>query len=503
MAHLFYFTRGGFKKELGSGSPNTSTSDRYKLLEYTPRAPDMSTIDTNSIIIDGGRRVSTTRRNVTENATVLYSGSSHEDIQTAFQDLQRFFFDSESYVEKYSGSPGYAVFAPYGSTSPYRSQILGGNVELTNVSLDTRWTNGMKSIFSITFTREYFWEGSVQTAKITNSNGTATGSLRVDNLNDASEDNFVIIHGSTINGDMPTPAKIWINNNTGSTRDHREYILAHGISPYNPDDSNVLTKLYTFEGEDAQTIAGAASDVANADCSGGEYCKLPYGFTSTGGDNAYLGRWSVYDYLSDVNAGKTLAVIGRTHGTPDTQVYLYITPVLRTTDTIISRGAEITVFPGSDYGLMNFGVITFPKIPGDASITPENVVSARYSMSLQCRDNTGTVGLSYYGYYPIDFVALLPTDGFRTIRNSSGCISNGYSVILDEIEGICYQTDTAASATAPISKFSVTGKQINLVPKVDQTLSLFVSGCHATGSAYSGSDYRSLLVQYRPRRTSI
>ena len=67
------------------------TSGCYVLMDYVPQAPDLSTLDTNSILSDGGERPVATYRNVTETARIMISASTPSAVQSGKQDIQKLF----------------------------------------------------------------------------------------------------------------------------------------------------------------------------------------------------------------------------------------------------------------------------------------------------------------------------------------------------------------------------------------------------------------------------
>src|SRR3990167_3978336 len=137
MSHTLKLTYGASTIDLNSGS-NT-------LLEYVPQSPDLSTVDINSILLDGGERILTTRRNVTESARVLISSSVASDLQQAKWKVQQFLVRGERKQRSGAGSAAYINYSPDGVSGSYRSEIIGGKVELFDRSLDWRWTNARRA----------------------------------------------------------------------------------------------------------------------------------------------------------------------------------------------------------------------------------------------------------------------------------------------------------------------------------------------------------------------
>lgn len=502
MAHLLWINNGSERIELGSGSMYLSSSDGYRLLRYVPQDPDISSIDTNSILINGGERPAMSYRNVTENAIVIFSGSSSNDVMDELERLQRMFDWAAHYQSKKSGSRSFINFAPFGSTSPYRSEILSGKVSLIEDSLGTMFTRGEKSIFELVWTRRYFWEGDLKWAKISNRNGTSqTNTVLVNNVSDDDADNFVIIHGSSIQGAIPTPAKISIENHSGGSYANRLYLLSHGIEPYDASSSNsTFGKIYIFEGED---VSGATL-VSSTNSSSGAYGSIPYGNGSASQEQ--LAHWVIPERVSQECAGRAMAVVGRVLGNTDDGANMYIAPVLRTNESEWMRvynGTEITLSPASDFGVINFGTVVFPQRDPDLPYLSTAVnTTGVYRLALMYRDNSDDVTTTNFH---LDFVELLPTDSFRTVRTNSGSVAgDGSGVTIDEIDGVVYQASTCPTASPrDYAKFTTTGKPIYLVPGREQSLTMFVGASPGAGSGMNPGAFHRIKVQYRPRRLTL
>ena len=102
MTHTLQITRSGSTIDLTSGS--------YTLLEYVPQSPNITTIDSNSVRRDGGRRTAVSRRNVSETARVLLVCDDPDLIQAEKQKIQNWFTLSEKNQTMVAGSPTYINF---------------------------------------------------------------------------------------------------------------------------------------------------------------------------------------------------------------------------------------------------------------------------------------------------------------------------------------------------------------------------------------------------------
>ena len=476
--HTVVLTYGSELFNFNSGSNS--------LMEYIPQSPDMTTMDTNSVLRDGGERTMTTRRNVTETLRYMASASSQTEIQTAKQQLQRLLTKAERRQNSRSGSAVYINFGPYNISGSYRSEILGGRIDMTDRSFNaTHWGN-RKVEFMMTFTRRYFWEGDeVTIGDIKNSHGTGA-SIQVYNHNDSGHNNYIEISASSVTGEISTPPKISLINSAGSTMYPRDIFISHNVI------NNPGSFSHMIEGESAST---SGSIVASANYSSGSALQMWTGASSLTTQNRRA-TWELTGSILDNCYGSHFAILARLDGTPvtaSTYVQVKLVYPWSTGLSVLFEGPEIEISPvlSATYdGIFNFGTL---KLPPNLSFT----------------SGFDSIGLSMYvrtsaSYYiNVDYIQLSPVDtGFRRINQVgvNGWVSG--QIALDEPNESTYSSGSTSAEASKYNLFTLSGKQINLYPGELQRLYILQSDYDTNYHVYSNRVVYA-RVSYRPRRLTL
>lgn len=173
----------------------------------------------------------------------------------------------------------------------YWSTIHAMHIEITPdlLKIDVA---GTETSVTITYERDGYWEASglVTTITITNPNGSGT-LLGIANCNDNSGTapnkliNYVDIDTSDVDGDLPTPLYIQVNNIENVSTGHKR-IYAGGLGA---QGTAYLPTTLFFEAESATSVGG--SNVSDASCSGGYKKTIPI---SADGENNLL-EWTIND----------------------------------------------------------------------------------------------------------------------------------------------------------------------------------------------------------------
>jgi len=256
---------------------NDFTSTR--LIKYTPQSPNLSTVDlTPESLRDGGERIVTTRRNVTESAEIIIIGSTMDAVRSIVRQIEALLRQAEEYQKRHVGARVYVELDPGASGTVYRSEILSGKVEWPDDTLSMWWAN-RKTRVVIAWTRRYYWEGPEIELPLTNGNGTnVTGGLTVYNHDDgdAGHDNYVQIAGADVGGVIPAPAKIRTLNTYNSSARSAQFFVAHNAF------STPTSFAHILEAENRNYVAGGAAPTADTSSSGGYRQGISWaGFQST------------------------------------------------------------------------------------------------------------------------------------------------------------------------------------------------------------------------------
>lgn len=442
MAHKLEIALGASTFSL-SGS---STSSSQTLMNYVPRSPNLSVIQSNSIIRDGGRRAVTTRRNVTETATFRISASSANEMRSTIQDLERAFLRAEMRQQIRSGSRVYVNWTPSDiSPEEYRSEVLSGKIIPKEDTLNWRWGRYDIEVDAV-WSRMYYWEETAErNIPLTNGNGTGTVAvLTVYNHDDAGagHDNWVNIAGSDIKGVLPTPAIIKMENNDADDTLARVWIghnVFSGGSAFN----------HVIEAEDATSGGSSVTDATN---SGGAYRTRDW----TGTGEIQLMVWTLA--ASDLNlaAGRWFHAIARFHNNSNLTdtTFKFIIHGSGGTGTVW-EGPEVKPPTSPANIIQDLGLVKLPPWGGD-------IVSSG-DMAISLRGRSDTSGNSTIN---LDYIHFLPVDSWRTLYVVVGSVDNTDRLVDDGVSEITYYDDN--SGTTRYAPIAVSGDFIKLWPGIDQ-----------------------------------
>lgn len=165
---------------------NGSAAGTTWVLDYVPNTPNVSTIDfVPEALRDGGERISTTRRNVSESMDVSLTASSRDAMIASLNQIEAMFRRAEEYQARRVGSPTYLEMQPDGAASMYRSEILSGKLQPGNDTLGFEWRN-RRVTTTLFMTRRYYWEGPERELPLSNPMSTtyATGGKTIYNFAD-------------------------------------------------------------------------------------------------------------------------------------------------------------------------------------------------------------------------------------------------------------------------------------------------------------------------------
>ncbi len=468
MAHVIKITYGSTEINLNSGS--------NVLLEYTPKSPNISTIDTNDTLKDGGERTNISRRNVTESATFLLnpsigtsSGSSASAMQRTIRSINGAFHVAETRQEKKLGNRVYIEVQPDGATSSLRSEILSGRVSLTNKSLGRHWTSGSSTEIVLGWTRRHYWEGELSSVNMSNPHGptdTTTASLYNHNDEDGYY-NYADISVSAIDSDIPTPAIVKFRNKN-STYKLRKIWISNNIfsSPSSFD--------YVLQGQD--TTIGAS--VSNDNWSGSGYGES----ASTAGDTEIdLFTWTLTGSQLEHAGGNYFKAFGRFVLLPPSNIY-YRWKMTSAGITIWKGEQMIPEAPHNrikDLGLL--------KIPPWQILNIPNIQSA--SLTLTGQKSGGFIRVT------VDFMNLFSTDSFRDIQIYHSYPDQYETIVDDGINNITYIEDSSGNNIR--SGIRKGANAIYLYPARKQRIqALLLSATTFNADLDHETD---LEIQYRPR----
>lgn len=339
-----------------------------------------------------------------------------------------------------------------------RSEILDGSIEIDDSSMGADYAAG--DIFAmIEFTRMPYWEGSLTQIPITNTNGTRnTAGLTLSN-HGASASCWFTAAGSDIAGDCDAPVQMRLQITAGTVG----YVIVGHLN-----GTNLYTSNGFYQGEASTGTVSTASGTA----SGGNY-----GAWTVANGVSSLAGYSVTGTTCTYTNGKSVLPVMRFNAVP-AQMYLNMVIAGSTTEWIqTNTGRRYVIFPPAP----------LPSVPLDSGYA-----STATAFFPTAWNPGGSTTLQ------IDYIALLPTDGWRELIGNGDATSASTSTIYDD--GIEQQTYLMQSGTDKYGIYSTSGRWPMVTPGVGQSfhvLSSASSGTMAIDIAYSAKLY------YRPRRRSI
>lgn len=469
----------------GGSSLELSSSGSVILLEYVPRSPNLSTIDTNLILQDGGERPLTTRRNVRENARILVksSASDRSDVQALKHKIQRWLIYGERRQELGSGSSVFVQYSPSYIDDTYQSEILSGDVEVNERSLDWHWTAGGVELL-LNWTRRFYWEEtSDRLLTLINPDETSTEvDLSNTLVTSTGSYNYVTISGSSVLGEVAGAPTIRIRNTSGDTWSNARLFIGHNVAAH-PNDLE-----YILEAESGSGIYSTGGSIRlSSATSFGQYLAVP--IPSSISTSVDIAKWELSGSFLDDCAGNHVNILCRfqTAIPASTFSQLKIEWPVSSLATTILEGEELEI-SGSQFAYLGGFRLPPTTKPGEETTHDD------LALTLGIRSGTGgSIGIDYFMFFPSmtghRFVEQVPGDG----------IGWGDYLFVDERADQIYKQTGLSGDTNKVAGFTITGKKIHLYPGEDQRL-YFLNLDNYNAEVDSTM---AVAVQYRYRRLSI
>lgn len=351
-----------------------------------------------------------------------------------------------------------------------RARLRGGWAVSLGPGSGTR-AKGSQAI-RINITRENWWEGSESQIALTNGNGAGvTTALPVWNCADgtsiapAIKHNYAEIAAGAVGGDLPAACRIEAVNNHNTLNLFDVWIGQNWTDPAN--------SVQLYEGENGVT------GTTDSGCSGGKYSAV----TIDSGAETSLGSWTIT--AAALGAAKGQWVHGLLRfaseaweaSTKFRLVLSWSSGTVWSSDSIQPGALRMAIWDLFQFRLP-------PILMGLSSMDPLTLTL----FGLQTSGVSKTINL--------DFLALVPADGWRYIRAIGAGLAKGYRVMDDGITGKLYSDNGAGAAR--VGNLAGYGEAIQLMPAVKQRLYFWQhsdTACTATIIMTLG-----VKVYYRPRR---
>ena len=465
-----------------NGNYITLNSGNYSVVNYNPVAPSLSVTDAVSEIEDGGERLLTTRRNVTEACDILIrTPSAHPgDMSYAQTDqhyIEQYFMLAEEHQKSAYGYPVFVEFQPDGTTNVYRSEILSGKIELDAAAL-SRWTTGKVLRATLVWTRRFYWEGPETSIYMTAQDSTTpevTKTIYNHRDGGTGHGNYLRLDGTASPGVIPSPLRIDYGNSLNSVA--RSYQFLVGQSQL----ADVFGS--TFEGESASY--GGTGNTSGATYSGGYFRAFTIPTT-----DALVAAWTLATADLALLRGRSYRFFARMEATIPANIYLKLSVKFPSSDRdiTVTEGTEVAIVGGaSGPTLQDLGTLQLPPwLPSDTSFQPLDLCLNAYSLS----GSTETLNL--------DCIMMLPVDRFRVLKPLGYGMKYQTVLVDDGINNKIY-TDKWTAA-------GLTGHYVGYGPRPmiwpGQYNLLYILVTNDSGGSEIARTHQ-ISAKYRPRRLTI
>ena len=366
----------------------------------------------------------------------------------------------------------------------WRARIFDGNPMLDN-RVSTRWRGGVLTM-RLLVERDAIWSGPEVQVPLTNDNDSdnLTG-LKIYSGGDGAGSspnkrvNYVEIAADSVDGDLPGLTRLELTNTYSNGTDMLQTLWI-GQSWSIEDYVNFP---HILEAEDAVSPVALLTDTLSATASGGYYGAVgPIG----AGQNTDI-YWTLSDDQANALRGANykLMYVGPVGGAWagwDTTRFMPYISWFDGSYVLSDRYFDPTIL----YSIRDTGTVRLPPY-------------------LENLDNFGSINL-YLRFYnmaagnvtpQIDYLALLPADGFRYVQASVGYNKR---LVDDGIEGRSYLDDGAGADVYGIRKTG--GERILLMPNRLQRLYFMM---HSNNPSDFGmlDMTASVKLFYRPRRLAL
>ncbi len=444
------------------------TSANALLLDYNPATPSFS-------LLSAGQEIyGATRNLVTDSIRLHLYGSTGADVQSKIASIERFLELCAHRQQSRTGDRGYLYLNLGSDSEDWRSEILSGQVQPETDTLRTLEAAGADVLLIIT--RRPFWE-TVTERELPLDNGSAggpaTGGVTIYNHDDgdSGHDNWVDVAAADVAGNLPSPLRLRMTNNTGA--DILYFNFWQAINSHH----SPTTFAHIIEGESMVGI----TQVADGGSSGGYFGRATW--TTLIQHAVDLFKWSLPSALLTAAAGGFFRVLVRFANAPPTgmEFQLHIKTDLGASKSLWD-GPKLTT---TGNRLQDFGVVQLPPgVTGDGDVyyPVRLVISGEY---------TGTSQLD------IDFVQLTPADSTRWFKQLGYGIPPDDSIENNGPTGHIHNIDAATGQRLYL--YEAYSAVLHIWPNRAQRL--FFLFDETTGMNVN----RTSLIRawYRPRRSTL
>lgn len=459
----------------GTTTVTLTNSANSILQDYVQGTPGVDVTDVVSALRHGGEIGRANLRNVTESVRTFIVGASGAVVQTNVQTIEKLLRQAEMRARTGLGRAVYVHVQMDSDSAEWRSEILTGRLELMDGTW-ALWSNKQAEVV-ISWTRRYFWEAANASNMPLASSGTArtTGGVTVTNDPDI---NYINIIASDVAGVLPSPLALTLRNNSGGTLSYSEVWIGQYVEQGAFDSTGTI---YVYEGE---ASLGGGTNQADANSNSGDMRRVTW--VGAISDNVLFYWQDIQPWLT-YHGGRYFRLLARFATAPTGTIYLKarVRIPIATAAATLYESPEVLL---NGNRLQDIGVVQLP--PSLAKTLGTGVGPDTVELAL-----VGRSGAT--GQLELDYVQLLPMDGYRHIQavGNPTWLANE-RIVDDGIIGALYQADTGDAALPTLTG---DGMPIHVWPGCNQRLIL----AHRVGSAMTITQTWGVTATYRPRRLTL
>jgi hypothetical protein len=435
---------------ISDGTTTINLNDKTNgiVTNYVPRVVDDG---------DGG---------INETAEVTLRGSV-ATVRTALQNLNKLFRQAEVYQKREVGTRVFLEIQLQSGDDYWRSELLEAAPIPTSETLDLGLITGAMKL-RLSWRRRAFWEGPEAVLPLTNGNGTnVTTGITVHPINDATHSNYVAISGSNVSGDLPAPIKLTFENTYNDADRMGDTWMALNVR------SNPSSLQHVLEGENADYGLTPSSPVSNL------YSNNLRGIGTIPVTEGVICYWNLDNTFLQNCAGNDFRILCKLAFNLTGDIWAKMRLSMSGLSTLY-EGPEVKLT--EYYRYVDLGIVRIP---------PSNMLSVSTIMPLRLellgKRPAGTQEIQ------IDFIQLMPMDGYRKIDHKGYDIGYGAKLVDNQIDEQIY-VDWSTGA----SKYQIVyGNKLMLEPGKNQRFYFFYEGTNAALRTASA------IISYRPRRAVI
>jgi len=293
--------------------------------------------------------------------------------------------------------------------------------------------------------------------------------------------NYVDVLASNVTGSIPAPIRVEYFNSypdyLGTWRTE-ELMIGHNVW------SSPSTLPYIFEGEDATSGGSILPANPDLDAYSGGYCRVTNALPTV--QAGYQILWSLTSAQAGLFKGYSFRVLVKLSSSPpaDTWLGAQVRAVIGLT---LLEETGLSLLSTASRTLYDLGVIRIPPgLPHQSSIYDLQI-------SLTGTSPSGTTTLN------VDYIALIPLQGWREFRASSYSLPYGGNLIDDNIQELTYVSLSGSAMTDSdrLAYYVPYGLPLMVYPGQAQRYYFYVTG--------GGPSIRTGTVRllYRPRVTVL